>query len=134
MREVVIVSAARTAVGTFGASLKDVSAIKLGALAIGGAIKKARLKPITKKDLLDVAPDVFKGTGMTELEKSHYKWDESMQGVQVDEVIMGNVLQAGQGQNPARQAMIHAGVPKETNAFTTERNRQYFKKDQGYSG
>jgi acetyl-CoA C-acetyltransferase len=38
--------------------------------------------------------------------------------VEVDEVIMGNVLQAGQGQNPARQAVIHGGVPKETNAFT----------------
>ena len=118
MREVVIVSAARTAVGTFGASLKDVPAIRLGAIAIGEAIKRARFKPIAKKDLLDVAPDAFKGAGMTELEKSRYKWDESMQGVQVDEVIMGNVLQAGQGQNPARQAMIHAGVPKETNAFT----------------
>jgi acetyl-CoA C-acetyltransferase len=121
MKEVVIVSAARTAVGTFGASLKDVSAIKLGAIAIGGAIKKAHFKPIVKKDLLDVAPDAFKQVGMTELEKSHYKWDESMQGVQVDEVIMGNVLQAGQGQNPARQAMIQAGVPKETNAFTVSK-------------
>jgi acetyl-CoA C-acetyltransferase len=55
---------------------------------------------------------------MTELEKSHHQWDESAEGVQVDEVIMGNVLQAGQGQNPSRQAMIHAGIPKETNAFT----------------
>ncbi len=121
MREVVIVSAARTAVGTFGASLKEVSAIKLGALAIGAAIKKARFKPIVKKELRDVAPDAFKGAGMTELEKTHYKWDESMQGIQVDEVIMGNVLQAGLGQNPARQAMIHAGVPKETNAFTVSK-------------
>ena len=121
MKEVVIVSAARTAVGTFGASLKDVSAIKLGALAIGEAIKKARFKPIIKKELLDVAPDAFKGAGMTELEKTHYRWDDSLQGVQVDEVIMGNVLQTGQGQNPARQAMIHAGVPKETNAFTVSK-------------
>jgi acetyl-CoA C-acetyltransferase len=121
MREVVIVSAARTAVGTFGASLKDVSAIRLGAIAIGEAIKKAGLKPIVKKDLLDVAPDAFKAAGMTELEKAHYKWNESAEGVQVDEVIMGNVLQAGQGQNPARQAMIHAGVPKETNAFTVSK-------------
>jgi acetyl-CoA C-acetyltransferase len=118
MKEVVIVSAARTAVGTFGASLKDVSAIKLGAVAIGEAIKKAGIKPVVKKELLDVAPDAFKQTGMTELEKAYYKWNESLQGVQVDEVIMGNVLQAGQGQNPARQAMIHAGVPKETNAFS----------------
>ena len=84
MREVVIVSAARTAVGTFGASLKDVSAIKLGAIAIGEAIKKARLKPIVKKELLEVAPDAFKQAGMTELEKSYYKWSESAQGVQVD--------------------------------------------------
>jgi acetyl-CoA C-acetyltransferase len=118
MREVVIVSASRTAVGTFGASLKDVSAIKLGAIAIREALKKVRLKPMVKKELLEVAPDAFKWTGMTELEKSHYQWDESLAGVQVDEVIMGNVIQAGQGQNPARQAMIYAGIPKETNAFT----------------
>ena len=118
MREVVIVSGARTAVGTFGASLKDVSAIKLGAIAIREVLKKIRLKPIVEKELLEVAPDAFKWAGMTELEKSHSQWDESMQGIQIDEVIMGNVLQAGQGQNPARQAMIYAGVPKETNAFT----------------
>jgi len=118
MREVVIVSGVRTAIGAFGASLKEVSAIQLGALVIREALKKVGLKPIVKKELLDVAPDVFKSTGMIELEKSHYRWDESMQGVQVDEVIMGNVIQAGQGQNPARQAMIRAGVPKETNAFT----------------
>jgi acetyl-CoA C-acetyltransferase len=118
MREVVIVSGARTAIGTFGASLKDVSAIKLGALVIKEALKKVGLKPIVKRELLDVAPDGFKSAGMTELEKSNYTWNESMEGVQVDEVIMGNVIQAGQGQNPARQAMIYAGIPKETNAFT----------------
>src|SRR4030043_712155 len=118
MREGVIVSGARTAIGTFGASLKDVSAIKLGAIAIREVLKKIGLKPIIKKELLEVAPDAFKTAGMTELEKSNYKWDESMQGVQVDEVIMGNVLQAGQGQNPARQATIYGGIPKETNAFT----------------
>jgi len=118
MKEVVIVSGVRTAIGTFGASLKDVSAIKLGAIAIREVLKKVHLKPIVQKELLEVSPDAFKGAGMTELEKSNYKWDESMQGVQVDEVIMGNVIQAGQGQNPGRQAMIYAGVPKETNAFT----------------
>jgi acetyl-CoA C-acetyltransferase len=118
MREVVIVSGVRTAIGTFGASLKDVSAIKLGALAIREALRRVRLKPIVKKELMEVAPDAFKWAGMSELEKSHYQWDESFQGVQVDEVIMGNVLQAGQGQNPSRQATIHAGIPKETNAFT----------------
>lgn len=118
MKEVVIVSGVRTAIGTFGASLKDVSAIKLGAMTIREVIKKIGLKPIVQKELLEVAPDAFKWAGITELEKSNYKWDESMQGIQIDEVIMGNVIQAGQGQNPARQAMIYAGIPKETNAFT----------------
>jgi len=118
MREAVIVGGARTAVGTFGASLKDVSAIKLGAMAIREALRRAHLKPIVGKELLEVAPDAFKWAGMSDLEKKHYQWDDSLQDVQVDEVIMGNVLQAGQGQNPARQAMIYAGVPKETNAFT----------------
>jgi acetyl-CoA C-acetyltransferase len=121
MKEVVIVSGVRTAIGTFGASLKEVSAIQLGAIVIREALKKVGLKPIVKKELLDVAPDVFKSTGMIDLEKSHYQWDESIQGVQVDEVIMGNVIQAGQGQNPARQAMIRAGVPKEINAFTVNK-------------
>ncbi len=60
MREVVIVSGARTAIGTFGASLKEVSAIKLGAIVIREALKKVGLKPIVKKELLEVAPDVFK--------------------------------------------------------------------------
>ncbi|MCK4379392.1 MAG: acetyl-CoA C-acetyltransferase, partial [Deltaproteobacteria bacterium] len=45
-------------------------------------------------------------------------WDENLQPVHVDEVIMGNVVPAGQGQNTARQACIHAGLPKETGAFT----------------
>ena len=121
MREVVIVSGARTAIGTFGASLKDVSAIKLGAITIREVLKRVHLKPILKKELLEAAPDVFKWAEMTELEKSHYQWDDSMQGVQVDEVIMGNVIQAGQGQNPARQAMIYAGIPKEINAFTVNK-------------
>jgi acetyl-CoA C-acetyltransferase len=65
-----------------------------------------------------MAPDVLKWAGKTELEKVYDQWDASMKEVQVDEVIMGNVLQAGQGQNPARQAMVYAGIPKETNAFT----------------
>ncbi len=96
MREVVIVSATRTAVGTFGASLKDVPAIRLGAVAIKEVLRKVSLKPITKKEWLEVAPDMFKLTGMTDLEKSHYQWDDKFEEVQVDEVIMGNVLQAVQ--------------------------------------
>lgn len=118
MREVVIVSGTRTPIGTFGASLKDVQAVKLGSIVIREVLKKVGLKPIVTKEVLNVTPDLFKGAGMTDLEKSHYQWDGSKSEVQVDEVIMGNVLQAGQGQNPARQAMIYGGVPKETNAFT----------------
>jgi acetyl-CoA C-acetyltransferase len=118
MREAVIVSGARTAIGNFGGSLKDVQVVKLGALVIREVFQKARLRPIVGKEILEVEPDVFKGAGMTELEKTHSRWDEAMEAVQVDEVIMGNVLQAGQGQNPARQAMIYAGMPKEANGFT----------------
>ena len=121
MREVVIVSGARTAIGTFGASLKEVSAVKLGAIVIRDVLKRVGLKPIVKKELLEVAPDAFKSAGLTELEKSNYQWEGSVQGIQVDEVIMGNVLQAGQGQNSARQATIYAGIPKETNAFTVNK-------------
>ena len=118
MRDVVIVSGARTAVGTFGASLKEVSAVKLGAVAIREALRRVGLKPIVSKENLEAAPDVFKWAAMTDLEKAYFQWEGARGEVAVDEVIMGNVLQAGQGQNPARQAMIHAGVPKETNAFT----------------
>jgi acetyl-CoA C-acetyltransferase len=121
MREVVIVSATRTAIGTFGASLRDVQVVKLGSIVIREVMRRAGLKPIASKDLLDAGPDVLKWTGMTDLEKSHYQWDDKLEEVQVDEVIMGNVLIAGQGQNPARQAMISAGVPKEINAFTVNK-------------
>src|SRR4030042_167207 len=118
MREVVIVSGARTAIGNFGGSLKDVPAVKVGATAIREAIRKVGLKPVTKKEVLEMAPEMFKGMGQIELEKTYYTWDGAKADVHIDEVIMGNVLQAGQGQNPARQAMISAGIPKETNAFT----------------
>ncbi|WP_194766465.1 acetyl-CoA C-acyltransferase [Tamlana sp. I1] len=76
IKDVVIVSAARTPIGSFLGALSTVSAPKLGAVAISGALKKINLKP--------------------EL---------------VDEVIMGNVVQAGTGQAPARQAAIYAGIP-----------------------
>ncbi|WP_313798409.1 acetyl-CoA C-acetyltransferase [Cytobacillus sp.] len=81
--EVVIVSAVRTAIGSFNGSLKDVSAPDLGAVAIKGALEKAGLKP-----------------------------------EQIDEVILGNVLQAGLGQNPARQAALKAGLPVSVSAMT----------------
>lgn len=81
--EVVIVSAVRTAIGSFLGSLKDVSAIELGSIVIKEALDRAGVK-----------------------------------GDQVDEVIMGNVLQAGLGQNPARQAAIKSGLPETVPAMT----------------
>jgi acetyl-CoA C-acetyltransferase len=75
-KEVVIVSAARTPIGSFLGSLSTLAAPKLGAIAIKGALDKINLKP--------------------EL---------------VDEVLMGNVVQAGTGQAPARQAAIYSGIP-----------------------
>ena len=83
MREVVIVSAARTPIGKFGGTLKDVPTRQLGAIAIEEALKRA-----------GVAKD------------------------QVDEVIMGCVLQGGLGQNVSRQMMLDAGLPVETPCFT----------------
>ncbi|MHA6253260.1 acetyl-CoA C-acetyltransferase [Oceanobacillus sp. CAU 1775] len=83
MNDVVIVSALRTPIGKFGGSLKDISAVQLGALVIKSALEKA-----------------------------------GVSGDQVDEVILGNVLQAGLGQNPARQAAVHAGISEQTPAFS----------------
>jgi acetyl-CoA C-acetyltransferase len=121
MREVVIVSGVRTAIGTFGGSLKDVQVVKLGAVTIREVFKRVGLRPIIKKEILEMAPNALRWTEKTELEKSYDQWDDSMKEIQVDEVIMGNVLQAGVGQNPARQAMIYAGIPKETHAFTVNK-------------
>lgn len=84
--EVVIVSASRTAIGKFGGSLKDVSAVQLGATVINSVIEKAGIKHD-----------------------------------QVDEVIMGNVLQAGLGQNVARQSAIKAGIPENISSFTVNK-------------
>lgn len=83
MREVVIVSAVRTAIGSFMGTLSNTPATELGAVVIKEALNRA-----------------------------------GVNGEQVDEVIMGNVLQAGLGQGPARQAAIHAGVPIEVPAMT----------------
>ena len=83
LNEVVVVSALRTPIGAFNGTLKDVSAIDLGALVIKSVLEDAK---INKED--------------------------------VDEVIMGNVLQAGLGQNPARQAAIQAGLPNHVPSFT----------------
>ena len=83
MQDIVIVSAARTAVGKFGGALAKTSATDLGAIVIRVAIARARLDP-----------------------------------AQIGEVIMGQVLTAGVGQNPARQALMKAGLPKEVPGLT----------------
>lgn len=83
LQEAVIVSAVRTAIGTYGGGLAEVPAPKLGEVCIRAALNRADLKPD-----------------------------------QVNEVIMGNVLQAGLGMNPARQAAIYAGLPVQVPAMT----------------
>ena len=83
MRNVVIASACRTAIGKFGGTLKDTPAAELGTIVIKEAMNRAGIKP-----------------------------------EMVDEVYMGNVIQAGTGQNPARQAAVNAGIPVEVPAIT----------------
>ncbi len=118
MREVVIVSGVRTPVGSFGGVLKDVSVVELGSIVIREALKKAGLRPVVGDTMIKAAPDKLADQGKVSLETDADRWDADAAPVVVDEVIMGNVLTAGQGQNPARQAMVRAGVPKETPAFT----------------
>ncbi len=81
-KDIVIVAAARTPVGSFNGAFGNLPAHELGAVAIKGALERAKVKP-----------------------------DE------VDEVILGQILSAGEGQNPARQAAMKAGVPQEKTAW-----------------
>ena len=121
MRDVVIVSGARTPVGAFGGSLKDTPVVQLGALVLKETLKKAGLRPVASEKLTRFEPDALKDTGQVELEKGFYDYDDALQPVNIDEVIMGNVVAAGQGQNVARQASIRAGIPKETGAYTVNK-------------
>ncbi len=121
MREVVIVSGSRTAVGAFGGGLKSVQVADLGAAVMKDTLKKISLRPAVSDAMKAVAPDTLKDQGSIELETAAYDWDDSSTPIAVDEVIMGNVLQAAQGQNTTRQAMIKAGLPKETAAFTVNK-------------
>ncbi len=121
MENVVIISGARTPVGSFGGTLKATPVVELGALVLKETLKKAGLRPTATSKVTQFEPDVFKGKGLTDLERKAYDYSESLQPVGVDEVIMGNVVGAGQGQNVARQATIKAGIPKETNAFTVNK-------------
>jgi acetyl-CoA C-acetyltransferase len=118
MEEVVIVSAVRTAIGGFGGALKGVPVVELGAITIREAMKRAGLRPTVSDELKVLGPDPLKGLGHTALEQKIDPWPDDLQPVYADEVIMGNVVSAGQGQNPGRQAGILAGMPVETNAIT----------------
>ena len=118
MRDVVIVSGARTAVGSFGGSLKGVRVVDMGALVIREAIRRAGLRPEVSDAVRSCRPDVFGDGGKTDLQKKHYDYPDAATPVYFDECIMGNVIQAGLGQNPGRQAGIFAGLPEETNAIT----------------
>ncbi len=121
MTEVVIVSSVRTAVGSFGGTLKTTPVVDLGSIVLKEALKKVNLRPCASDNLLSFEPDALKGIGMIDLEKKGYDYDDSAQPIQIDEVIMGNVVGAGQGQNTARQAMIKAGISKETPAMTVNK-------------
>ncbi|HFX7201605.1 TPA: acetyl-CoA acetyltransferase [Escherichia coli] len=86
MKNCVIVSAVRTAIGSFNGSLASTSAIDLGATVIKAAIERAKIDSL-----------------------------------HIDEVIMGNVLQAGLGQNPARQALLKSGLAETVCGFTVNK-------------
>ena len=118
MRDVVIVGGCRTPVGSFGGSLKDMSVVSLGSLVLKDTLKRLGLRPTASEELKGFGPDALKGSGIIELEKKAYDYPDSLQSIELDEVIMGNVVAAGQGQNVARQASIRAGIPKETGAYT----------------
>jgi len=118
MTEVVIVSGVRTAIGNYGGALQNIPVVKLGSIVIKEALKKVCLRPKRDPEVLSYAPEVFKDEGLIDLEKKYADWDDSLKEIRIDEVIMGNVLQGGQGQNTARQAAIYAGIPKEVTAYT----------------
>ena len=121
MRDVVIVGGMRTPVGFFGGSLKSTSVVTLGSLILKETLKQLGLRPFASEKLKTFEPDALNGLGVIELEKNTYDYNDSLQPIEIDEVIMGNVIGAGQGQNVARQATIHAGIPKEVNAFTVSK-------------
>jgi acetyl-CoA C-acetyltransferase len=117
MKEFVIVSAVRTAIGSFGGSLKDVPVVDLGSTVVHDVLVRAGCKPVSGEALIAAGPDRLKGKS-AEVEESAMKWEAGLKEVQVDELIMGNVVPAAQGQNTARQVCIRSGLPKETGAYT----------------
>lgn len=121
MSNVVIVNGVRTAVGAFGGSLKTVPAKDLGALVIRETLSRSGFKPIVSTYAKADGPDACKDESLAPIEQKYYNWDNNLEEIPIDEVIMGNVIQAGQGQNSGRQAMIRAGLPKETTAITVNK-------------
>ncbi|MCW4045420.1 MAG: acetyl-CoA C-acetyltransferase [Candidatus Bathyarchaeota archaeon] len=120
MDEVFIVDGVRTAIGNFGGALRDIPAAQLGSKVINELLKRNSLRPIPPKEATEFQPKLL-NQGLTELEKKFYTWNQAHKEIAIDEVIMGNVLQAGQGQNVARQAAIYSGLPKETPAYTVNK-------------
>lgn len=118
MKDVVIVSGVRTPVGSFGGSLKSLPVVDLGTYVMKDVLKRIGLKPAVDAAQDEFSPDTLKDQGMIDLEKRGYDYDDSLTSVFIDEVIMGNVLQAGQGQNTARQAMIASGISRQSAAVT----------------
>ena len=92
MREVVIVSGARTAVGNFGGALKGIRTVDLGALVIKEAMKRAGLRPAINDAIKSSRPDIFGDFDMTDINKQYYDYDKSLKPVYVDECIMGNEI------------------------------------------
>jgi acetyl-CoA C-acetyltransferase len=121
MKEAVIISGARTPVGAYGGSLKSTPVVQLGALVLKESLKRAGLRPVADERGQALAPKALGRQGLVALEKQAYDYDDTLQPVVVDEVIMGNVVGAGQGQNVARQAAIQAGIAKESSAFTVNK-------------
>ncbi|RPJ78050.1 MAG: acetyl-CoA C-acyltransferase, partial [Deltaproteobacteria bacterium] len=111
MKEVVIVGGSRTAIAAFGGSLKTVPVVELGSIVMIDVLKKTGLRPVLSDAMKNAIPDNLKNQGVIDLERNAYQWDDNLAPVVIDEVIMGNVLQAAQGQNTARQAMVRAGIP-----------------------
>ncbi|MCG8684428.1 MAG: acetyl-CoA C-acetyltransferase [Desulfobacterales bacterium] len=118
MQDVVIVSGVRTPVGSFGGSLKSVPVVDLGTYVMKDVLKRVGLKPAQDPCKDEFSPATLKDQGMIDLEKKGFDYGDDLKDVYIDEVIMGNVLQAGQGQNTARQAMMGAGISRETPAMT----------------
>jgi acetyl-CoA C-acetyltransferase len=118
-QDVVITSAVRTAIGNFGCALRDVPVVQLGAKVVHEVLERDGLRPVPPRENVQFRPKQLP-TGAVDLEMTG-TWDNSLSEVAVDEVIMGCVLQAGQGQNVARQAALYSGLPKEVNAFTVNK-------------